>query len=199
MRGAENATLIAFRAGFGGIEHVAIRIGEFDPRDKERARSAGCIRPVSPETFWVRCAATAATSCRVPSGGSPRKVPASFCISPRRGAGSACQQAARLSVAGRGLDTIEANEHLGFLADERDWLMPAIMLEQLGIRRIRLLTNNPAKVTMIQRHGIEVAERVPHAFAANPHNRAYLATKAERSGHFLGEEHTIPAHLDKGE
>ncbi|MCB2055512.1 MAG: GTP cyclohydrolase II RibA, partial [Geminicoccaceae bacterium] len=89
-----------------------------------------------------------------------------------------------------GFDTIEANEFLGFMADERDWLMAALMLRRLGIDAIRLLTNNPAKVTTLRAHGIEVVERVPHAFAANPHNHGYLATKAARSGHLLG--HPMP-------
>jgi len=72
------------------------------------------------------------------------------------------------------------------------------MLQQMGIHRIRLLTNNPTKVSMIQRHGIEVAERVPHAFAANPHNQAYLATKAERGGHYLDHDITCLPRAARG-
>lgn len=85
----------------------------------------------------------------------------------------------------QGYDTIDANMHLGFQADERDFRTAARMLSLMGVRRIRLLTNNPDKVRIIAQHGIEVVERVPLFFAANRHNRAYLQTKLEKSGHFL--------------
>ena len=84
-----------------------------------------------------------------------------------------------------GLDTVEANHHLGFGGDERDFWAAAAMLRQLGIERVRLLTNNPAKIAQLTQYGIEVAGRVPHVFAANAHNRDYLLTKAVRSGHML--------------
>ena len=84
-----------------------------------------------------------------------------------------------------GFDTIDANEQLGFDADERVYLPAAEMLRQLGFGAVRLLTNNPEKVAALQRYGIAVAERVPHVFPANGHNERYLATKATRSGHFL--------------
>jgi GTP cyclohydrolase II len=84
-----------------------------------------------------------------------------------------------------GLDTVDANHHLGFEADERSFQAAAIMLHHLGIRSVRLLTNNPAKVEALRREGIEVSERVPHAVPANRHNHAYLATKARRGGHLL--------------
>ena len=64
--------------------------------------------------------------------------------------------------------------------------MPAAeMLKDLGFRRVRLMTNNPEKVTALSRFGIEVVERVPHAFPANPHNERYLQTKANKSGHLF--------------
>jgi GTP cyclohydrolase II len=84
-----------------------------------------------------------------------------------------------------GFDTIDANEQLGFDADERVYLPAAEMLRQLGISRVRLLTNNPEKVAALTRCGIAVVERVPHVFPANDHNERYLRTKATRSGHFL--------------
>ncbi len=85
----------------------------------------------------------------------------------------------------QGFDTVDANTHLGFQPDERDFGIAARMLQELGLRRIRLLTNNPEKLVALQRHGIRVDERVPLSFAANRHNRAYLETKAKRSGHLL--------------
>ncbi|MCZ6446637.1 MAG: GTP cyclohydrolase II, partial [Alphaproteobacteria bacterium] len=83
----------------------------------------------------------------------------------------------------RGADTAEANEQLGFDADERIYLPAAGMLHRLGFARVRLLTNNPHKEAALARCGIIVEERVPHAFPSNGHNDFYLATKAARFGH----------------
>src|SRR6516225_9523654 len=84
-----------------------------------------------------------------------------------------------------GFDTLDANEQLGFDADERVYLPAAEMLRQLGFGTVRLLTNNPDKVAALERYGIRVAERVPHVFPSNGHNERYLQTKATRSGHLL--------------
>jgi len=85
----------------------------------------------------------------------------------------------------QGHDTVEANQLLGFPDDARDYRVAAEMLEGLGVRSIRLMTNNPRKVDSLRRHGIRVSARIPHVMPANPHNEAYLATKRERSGHLL--------------
>ena len=84
-----------------------------------------------------------------------------------------------------GLDTLDANQQLGFEPDERSYRAAAVMLRHLGIQRVRLLTNNPAKVEALAREGVSVVERVPHATAPNRHNVDYLTTKASRSGHLL--------------
>jgi GTP cyclohydrolase II len=83
----------------------------------------------------------------------------------------------------RGLDTVEANERLGFADDERDYDHAAAMLRELGVDRVRLLTNNPAKQAGLAAAGIEVVERVAHHMPANPHNADYLAVKRGKSGH----------------
>jgi GTP cyclohydrolase II len=83
----------------------------------------------------------------------------------------------------RGLDTVDANRRLGFADDERDYRMAAAMLRALGIDRVRLLTNNPAKVAGLAHEGIAVTERVAHHMPTNPHNADYIATKRSRSGH----------------
>ncbi|HEY0164585.1 MAG TPA: GTP cyclohydrolase II, partial [Sphingomicrobium sp.] len=83
----------------------------------------------------------------------------------------------------RGLDTVEANERLGFADDERDYVHAAAMLRALGIDRVRLLTNNPAKVDGLAAAGIQIVERVAHHMPANPHNADYLAVKRGKSGH----------------
>ena len=85
----------------------------------------------------------------------------------------------------RGLDTLDANRALGWGADERTFLVAATMLEELGLREVRLLTNNPDKVAALAACGL-VVHREPHAFAPNGVNNGYLATKAARFGHLLG-------------
>jgi GTP cyclohydrolase II len=89
------------------------------------------------------------------------------------------------SLQERGLDTVDANRALGFEDDLRQYGVAAAMLRTLGVRSIRLLTNNPDKVQQLEREGIVVRERIPLAIEPNAHNRDYLATKARRSGHIL--------------
>ena len=86
-----------------------------------------------------------------------------------------------------GLDTVEANERLGFAPDLRDYGIGAQILADMGLRDIRLLTNNPRKVVGLQGYGLNVVERVPLVVAPNPLNERYLATKREKLGHLLGE------------
>jgi len=82
-----------------------------------------------------------------------------------------------------GLDTVDADKHLGFLADERSYDVAAALLTELGIKRIRLLTNNPQKINSLRDHGIEVAGRLPLVTTSNTHNERYLRAKHERAGH----------------
>jgi GTP cyclohydrolase II len=86
-----------------------------------------------------------------------------------------------------GLDTVDADQHLGFLADERSYEVAAALLTALGIKRIRLLTNNPQKISALREHGIEIAGRLPLVTSSNSHNERYLKAKTERAGH-LAEE-----------
>lgn len=85
----------------------------------------------------------------------------------------------------QGYDTIEANEKLGFAADLRDYGMGAQILYDLGVRKIRLLTNNPKKIVGLAGYGLEVVEQVPLSLPANEHNERYLNTKRDRMGHRL--------------
>ena len=84
-----------------------------------------------------------------------------------------------------GLDTVEANERLGFKADQRDYLLPGEILKALGVKKVRLLSNNPEKVEALERAGIEVVERVPCEVEASPHAEEYLKTKKEKLGHLF--------------
>ena len=85
----------------------------------------------------------------------------------------------------QGLDTVEANLKLGFPMDLRDYGVGAQMLSELGVNKIRLLTNNPRKVVGLQGHGLEIVEQLPIRVSPNPHNAHYLKTKKDRMGHLL--------------
>ncbi len=85
----------------------------------------------------------------------------------------------------QGFDTVEANHRLGFEDDERDFSLGAQMLRNMGFSSVRLMTNNPVKIEKMQSYGLEVVERVPLSVGETPQNKAYLATKASKSGHLL--------------
>lgn len=85
----------------------------------------------------------------------------------------------------QGMDTVEANEHLGFHADLRDYGIGAQILHDLGMMKISLLTNNPAKIMGLDKYGIEVGERVPLVLPTSEHNKFYLDTKRDKLGHII--------------
>jgi len=84
-----------------------------------------------------------------------------------------------------GADTVEANERLGFGADMRDYSLLKVMCEELGISKVRLMTNNPRKVNALTDQGVDVIERLPLQTGQNPHNAKYLATKSGKLGHLF--------------
>jgi GTP cyclohydrolase II len=87
-----------------------------------------------------------------------------------------------------GYDTVQANELLGFKADERDYAMAAHMLATLRVKSIRIMTNNPDKMKDLQEHGVRIVGRIPVVVAPNEHDRAYMRTKQAKLGHLLGLE-----------
>lgn len=103
------------------------------------------------------------------------------------------------SLQDMGLDTVEANERLGFPADLRDYGMGAQMLNDLGVRNIRLITNNPRKIAGLKGYGLEIVERVPLLIEANDYNSNYLATKAEKLGHLFLQTYLVTIALSWGE
>ncbi|MNN24323.1 GTP cyclohydrolase-2 [compost metagenome] len=91
---------------------------------------------------------------------------------------------------------MEANLQLGFGADQRDYAMCQSMLQHLGVCALKLMTNNPRKVKALEGYGLSVAERVPLQKGLNPHNKRYLATKAGKLGHLLGNMHQGEAEAE---
>ncbi len=183
LDGAENARIIAFRPRDGGIEHLAIVIG--DPLSSEPV-----LTRLHSECFTGDLLGSLKCDCGQQLRGAITEIGAAgagvllYLAQEGRGIGLINKLRA-YALQDQGFDTIEANERLGFEADERIFLPAAEMLRQLGYPKIRLMTNNPDKVEALKQFGIEVAERVPHAFPTNEHNAFYLSTKAKKSGHIL--------------
>ncbi len=180
---AENARIVAYRPSDGGIEHLAIVIGE------PKADQPVLIRLHS-ECFTGDLLGSLRCDCGDQLRGAIAAISEAgsgvllYLAQEGRGIGLVNKLRAYQLQDG-GADTIDANEQLGFDADERLYLPAAQMLRDMGFSRVRLLTNNPEKVAALQACGIEVVERVPHAFPATQHNKAYLETKAKRSGHLF--------------
>jgi 3,4-dihydroxy 2-butanone 4-phosphate synthase/GTP cyclohydrolase II len=91
----------------------------------------------------------------------------------------------------KGYDTVEANEKLGFKPDMRDYTIGAQILADLGLHKIRLLTNNPRKISGLDRYGLEIVERVPLIIEPNINNKRYLETKKQKLGHMLDKEGVV--------
>jgi GTP cyclohydrolase II len=183
LAGAEAARVIAFRPGDGGTEHLAIIIGE-PPRDRP------VLTRLHSECFTGDLLGSLRCDCGDQLRGAIAEIARCghglliYLAQEGRGIGLVNKlRAYRLQD--QGADTFEANEQLGFDADERVYLPAAEMLRQLGFREVRLMTNNPAKMEALRRCGIAVVERVPHVFPANSHNDRYLETKARKFGHLF--------------
>jgi GTP cyclohydrolase II len=180
---AARTRIIAFRTVGSGIEHLAIVVGE--PGSVE----APLVRLHS-ECFTGDLLGSLRCDCGLQLRGAIRRMAQEhagvllYLGQEGRGIGLVSKLRA-YELQDRGLDTLDANRALGWDADERSFLIAATMLEALSIRRIRLLTNNPDKMRALVACGVDVAGRVPHAFAPNGVNDRYLATKARRFGHWL--------------
>lgn len=183
LEGAEKTELVAFRAKDGGPEHYAIVINAPSTREAVLTR-------LHSECFTGDLLHSLKCDCGDQLRGAIDLISKSgsgvllYLAQEGRGIGLINKlRAYRLQD--QGFDTIQANERLGFASDERLYGIAARMLSLLGYEKIRLLTNNPQKVDQLNAEGVDVVERVPHAFPDNEHNRAYLETKAKKAGHFL--------------
>ncbi len=181
LAGAEETQLVAFRPADGSIEHLALIIGNPNRREPVLARlHSECFTGDLLGSLKCDCGQQLRGAIEVmgQSGGGILL----YLAQEGRGIGLMNKlRAYRLQD--EGFDTIDANLRLGFEADERIFRPAAEMLRQLGIKRVRLLTNNPDKLVGLAEAGIEVAESVRHSFPSNRHNEFYLATKRRRSGH----------------
>ena len=172
-----------FRPEAGGEEHVVCEIGR-PPRDAPvlaRLHSA-CFTGDLLGSLKCDCGPQLRAAMR--QMGEEGAGVLLYLNQEGRGIGLANKMRA-YALQDQGFDTVEANHRLGFEDDERDFRTGADLLERLGFSRVRLLTNNPAKVRMMEAQGIEVVERVPLKVGLNPLNERYLDVKAKKSGHIL--------------
>lgn len=183
MRAAEKGRLHIFRPDDGGVEHYAIEIGAPDRGRAVLARlHSACF--TGDVLGSLKCDCGAQLDGALSQMGSEGAGVLLYLNQEGRGIGLANKMRA-YALQDQGFDTVEANHRLGFEDDERDFRIGAALLKKLGFSAVRLLTNNPAKVAMLQANGIDVVERVPLRVGLSRHNAAYLATKAAKSGHIL--------------
>ena len=181
LQDAPDARLIAFRTPNSGVEQYAILIGRPEQADAPLVR-------VHSECFTGDLLGSLRCDCGTQLRGAIRRMAAEgagailYMAQEGRGIGLANKLRA-YALQDRGLDTLDANRALGFAPDERDFLTAAAMLRKLGLRRVRLLTNNPDKLASLAAHGIDVIGRESLLFAANGVNDRYMKTKADRFGH----------------
>ncbi len=184
LDGAPDARIVAFRAPDAGIEHLAILVGRPE-------LVAAPLTRIHSECFTGDLLGSLRCDCGAQLHGAIRRMGEEgagvllYLSQEGRGIGLVNKLRA-YAMQDRGLDTYEANRALGWGADERNFMVAATMLAELGIGTVRLLTNNPDKVAALAACGVNVVRRESHSFAPNGVNDHYLATKAERFGHLLG-------------
>ncbi len=183
LEAAEHARVVAFRPRDGGIEHLAIVVGDLNP-------DVPALIRLHSECFTGDLMGSLRCDCGNQLRGAISEMNKFgsgillYLAQEGRGIGLVNKLRA-YQLQDAGFDTVDANLQLGFDSDERNYLPAAQMLRLLGVKRVRLMTNNPAKVAALAQHHIEVVERVPHIFPSNEHNQGYLRTKATKSGHML--------------
>jgi GTP cyclohydrolase II len=179
---ADDAEIVAFRTPESAGEHVALLIGRPDGRAPLVRLHSECLTGDVLGSLKCDCGPQlqAALAAMKADGWGVLL----YLRQEGRGIGLINKLRA-YQLQDQGFDTVDANTRLGFAIDARDFRVAARMLDLIGQRRIRLMTNNPDKVAQLESAGIAVVERVPHKLPPNPHNARYLDTKRDRTGHQL--------------
>jgi GTP cyclohydrolase II len=178
---AEESRIVLYRDEHGLGEHVAVVIGNPNMRGTVPVRlHSACLTGDLLGSLRCDCGEQLRTAVRriAELGGGVLL----YLDQEGRGIGLANKLRA-YAIQDTGLDTVDADRHLGFHADERNYDVAAALLRELGVKRIRLLTNNPRKIDALKQHGIDIVGRVPLVAPTNSHNERYLRAKRERSGH----------------
>lgn len=183
---AESVELTVFRERHGNAEHVAITVGQPDFSETVTVRlHSSCFTGDILGSMKCDCGEQLQRAITTMAEGDGGVV--LYVSQEGRGIGLSSKLLA-YQLQDLGLDTIEANQHLGFEADERRYPAAVHMLEKLGIKKINLMTNNPLKISALREQGVTVESRVPSPATANVHNAKYLETKRERAGHLASCE-----------
>ncbi|SNT28503.1 GTP cyclohydrolase II [Antarctobacter heliothermus] len=183
LRAAENARLHIYRPEDGSEEHYAIEIGRPDRERPVLARlHSACF--TGDLLGSLKCDCGPQLNAALAQMGQEGTGVLLYLQQEGRGIGLANKMRA-YALQDQGFDTVEANHRLGFEDDERDFRLGAQILGKLGFSAVRLMTNNPAKMKMMESCGIAVTERVPLKVGETPFNSRYLAVKAAKSGHLL--------------
>jgi GTP cyclohydrolase II len=166
-----------------GKEHVALTLGDLagEPAPLVRVHSE-CL--TGDALFSLRCDCGFQLDHALQRIASEKRGALVYLRQEGRGIGLANKIRA-YQLQDKGADTVEANAHLGFGPDLRDYRLAVDILKSLGVQRLRLLTNNPRKLNAVTDGGLTVVERVPIECGRNPHNESYLTTKADKLGHLL--------------
>jgi GTP cyclohydrolase II len=179
---SEDAEIIAFRSPEEPREHIALIVGKRDSSPPVARLHSECLTGDVLGSLKCDCGPQLHEALRQIAG-APWGV-LLYLRQEGRGIGLVNKLRA-YALQDQGFDTVDANTRLGFAVDARDFSVAARMLDLLGIGAVRLLTNNPEKVSGLEMAGVRVIERLPLAIEANPHNERYLVTKRDRTGHQL--------------
>ncbi len=175
--------IIPFRQKSNGAEHVALIKGEWKPEEEILVRMhSSCMTGDIFGSFRCECGDQLHKSMELIEKAGKGVVV--YMMQEGRGIGL-MNKIAAYKLQDEGLDTIDANIHLGFQADERDYGVGAQILRDVGVSKMKLLTNNPVKRVGIEGYGLTVTEIIPVEVAPNEYNQRYLKTKRDRMGHFL--------------
>lgn len=186
-------TVLAFKSG-DGKEHLAITLGELSeaPGLVDPATLPPLVRVHSEcltgdALFSLRCDCGFQLRAALEKIAGEGRGALLYLRQEGRGIGLGNKIRA-YALQDQGADTVDANHQLGFPADGRDYGLAVRLLQDLGLSRIRLMTNNPAKLDALVRDGIEVSERVELERGRNPYNASYLDTKMSKMGHLIGSK-----------
>ena len=183
LANAQDTRVLAFRSANGGREHLALIVGAPEPPGPVLVRlHSECL--TGDLLGSLKCDCGDQLRGAIAAIGKAGAGILLYLAQEGRGIGLINKLKA-YELQDQGFDTIEANQRLGFEADEREFAAAAEILKYLGFASVRLMTNNPGKAAALSRFGIEIAERVAHSFPANPHNEDYLATKKAKAGHIF--------------